>query len=50
MATSSSSAPAVSESDFLADRQRFWIGFTHFTVIAASGVALLLILMAIFLL
>ena len=50
MANPSSSAHPLTEREFLADRQRFWAGFTHFTVVAASGVALLLVLMAIFLL
>jgi hypothetical protein len=49
MATSTPSSPTIGEKDFLADRQRFWTGFTRFTVIAASGIAILLILMAIFL-
>jgi hypothetical protein len=37
------------EEAFLADRQRFWSGFTSFTFWFAAFVALLLILMAIFL-
>jgi hypothetical protein len=35
---------------FLADRQRFWSGFTHFTLGCVIFVVVLLILMAIFLL
>lgn len=50
MANPSASAHSLTEGEFLADRQRFWTSFTHFTVVVASGVALLLILMAIFLL
>ncbi len=50
MANPASPTHSLTESEFLADRERFWTGFTHFTVAAASGVALLLILMAIFLL
>ena len=50
MANSSASAHSLTEGEFLADRQRFWTSFTHFTIVAASGVVLLLIGMAIFLL
>lgn len=35
---------------FLADRQRFWSGFTGFTMAAVAAVVVLLIAMAIFLL
>jgi len=35
---------------FLEDRRHFWVGFTHFAFWVAAAVALLLILMAIFLL
>lgn len=35
---------------FLADRQRFWVGFTHFTQWSVIFVVLLLIGMAVFLL
>lgn len=35
---------------FLADRQRFWSSFTHFTLVSVIFVVLLLVLMAIFLL
>ena len=34
---------------FLADRQRFWNGWTRFVTAAASGIALLLILLYLFL-
>ena len=35
---------------FLADRQSFWNGFTHFTLASVIFVVLVLVLMAIFLL
>lgn len=35
---------------FLADRQRFWSGFTHFTLFAVIFIVLLLVGMATFLL
>ncbi|HTI82850.1 MAG TPA: hypothetical protein VL614_20550 [Acetobacteraceae bacterium] len=35
---------------FLADRERFWSGFTHFTLGSTIFIVVLLILMAIFLL
>jgi hypothetical protein len=35
---------------FLADRQRFWNGFTHFTLGSTIFIVVLLILMAVFLL
>ncbi len=34
---------------FVADRQQFWVSFTHFVMGSAIGIAILLILMAIFL-
>jgi hypothetical protein len=34
---------------FLADRQRFWVGFTRFTTFAVIAITILLILMAVFL-
>ncbi len=34
---------------FLADRQRFWTGFTRFTVRAVIAIVVLLVMMAIFL-
>ena len=40
--------PATVEA-FIADRQRFWSGFTRATVIGIVGVAVLLVGMAIFL-
>jgi|BEDMetMinimDraft_2_1075160.scaffolds.fasta_scaffold02632_2 hypothetical protein len=36
--------------EFYADRQQFWKGFTHFVIACAVAVAVILILMAIFLL
>jgi hypothetical protein len=44
----SATGPETEEA-FLADRQRFWLGFTSFTFWAAVFIAILLILMAIFL-
>jgi len=44
----SATGPQMEEA-FLADRQRFWLGFTSFTFWAAACIAILLILMAIFL-
>ncbi len=42
--------PSASAVDaFVADRQAFWGSFTSFVTMAASGIAVLLILMAIFL-
>jgi aa3 type cytochrome c oxidase subunit IV len=43
-------AGAETPEAFLADRQTFWNGFTQFTLWSAVFVAVLLILMAIFLL
>jgi hypothetical protein len=37
------------EEAFLADRQRFWLGFTSFTFWAVVFIVIVLILMAIFL-
>lgn len=37
------------EEQFLADRQRFWFGFTRFTVTVVCVVVLVLILMTVFL-
>jgi hypothetical protein len=34
---------------FIADRQAFWVSWTHFVLGSAIGIAILLILMAIFL-
>jgi hypothetical protein len=51
MAHAPSSTPApVTEDAFVADRQRFWGGFTTFTLISVITVVAILILMAIFLL
>jgi hypothetical protein len=47
--TLASPAP-VDPDSFVADRRHFWVGFTHFAFWVAAAVALLLILMAIFLL
>jgi hypothetical protein len=44
----SATGPEMEEA-FLADRQRFWLGFTGFTFWIAMFIAILLILMAIFL-
>lgn len=40
--------PAIEEA-FLADRQRFWFGFTRFTVGVVVVVVVVLILMVVFL-
>ncbi len=48
--TSSVFTGPTSEEALLAERQRFWNGFTSATMGAVIAVALLLILMAIFLL
>ncbi len=42
-------APETPEA-FLADRQRFWSGFTHFTLASLIFVVAVLVLMALFLL
>lgn len=39
----------LTDEALLEERQRFWSGFTRFATFAAAGVALLLILLAIFL-
>ena len=38
-----------SEEAFLADRQRFWFGFTKFTTAIVAAIVVLLILMTVFL-
>jgi hypothetical protein len=43
-------APAETPEAFLADRQRFWNGFTHFTLGSVIFIIVLLVAMAIFLL
>jgi hypothetical protein len=50
--TAHTTMPARSETPeaFLADRQRFWDGFTHFTLYAVIFVVLVLVGMATFLL
>ena len=42
------SGPNIAEA-FVADRQAFWGSFTHFITMGACAIAVLLILMAIFL-
>jgi len=42
-------AGPLTEEAFLADRQRFWVSFTHFTFTGVVCVVVLLILMALFL-
>ncbi len=42
--------PAVTEESLIAERQRFWAGFTSATFGAVVAIAILLVLMAIFLL
>ena len=46
--TMSESGPHITEA-FVADRQAFWGGFTHYVAMAAGAIAVLLILMAVFL-
>lgn len=46
--THSSPAP-VTEDAFIADRQRFWGGFTTFTLVSTIALVILIVLMAIFL-
>lgn len=41
--------PVETPEAFLADRQRFWSGFTHFTLGVVIAIVILLVLMAIFL-
>jgi hypothetical protein len=48
--TSTVALPAVTEDSLIAERQRFWGGFTTATFAAAVFVAVVLVLMAIFLL
>jgi hypothetical protein len=43
------SAPPVTEEAFLADRQHFWNGFTSFTFGSVITIAVILVLMALFL-
>jgi hypothetical protein len=45
-----SGTPPVTEEAFLADRQNFWNDFTIFTTGSVIAVAVILILMALFLL
>jgi hypothetical protein len=49
MAQAPSTSP-VTEEAFIADRQNFWNSFTSFTIGSAIAVAVILILMALFLL
>ncbi|HEY2132487.1 MAG TPA: hypothetical protein VGH36_05870 [Acetobacteraceae bacterium] len=42
--------PALSPDAFTADRMQMWAGFCHFVTIAAGAVALVVILLALFLL
>lgn len=42
--------PDETPEEFLADRQRFWNGFTHFTLGSVIAIVVLLVLMAFFLL
>ena len=44
------SMPPITEEAFLADRQSFWNGFTTFTAGSVIAMAVILILMALFLL
>jgi hypothetical protein len=46
----SDTTPAVTEESLIAERQRFWNGFTSATFGAVCAIVVLLILMAIFLL
>ncbi len=46
--TMTESGPSITDA-FVADRQAFWGGFTHYVTIAAGAIAVLLILMAFFL-
>ena len=50
MAQSPTTTGPIREDDFLADRERFWHGWTHFTVGAVIFLVLLLVAMAVFLL
>jgi hypothetical protein len=48
--TTTPTAPVETPEAFLADRQSFWNGFTHFTQWSVVFIVILLVLMAIFLL
>jgi hypothetical protein len=48
--TTTPTAPVETPEAFLADRQRFWNGFTHFTEGSVIFIVILLVLMAFFLL
>jgi hypothetical protein len=48
--TAHPATPVETPEAFLADRQRFWSSFTHFTLGSVIFIVVLLILMAIFLL
>ena len=48
--TTTPTAPVETPEAFLADRQSFWDGFTHFTQWSVVFIVMLLVLMAIFLL
>ncbi len=48
--TASTPIDAETPEEFLADRQRFWNGFTQFTLWSVVFLVVLLILMAVFLL
>ena len=48
--TTTPTAPVETPEAFLADRQRFWNGFTHFTLAMVIFIVLLLVGMAVFLL
>jgi hypothetical protein len=48
--TAPTTMPAETPEEFLADRQRFWDGFTHFTLGSVIFLVVLLVLMAFFLL
>jgi hypothetical protein len=50
MAQSPSSPAPLTEAAFLVDRQKFWSGFTGFALGAVTFVAVVLILLAVFLL
>ena len=49
MAHSPTTTDPIQEADFLADRERFWHGWTHFTTGAVIFLVLLLVAMAVFL-
>ncbi len=50
MAQSPTTTGPIREDAFLADRERFWHGWTHFTIGAVIFLVLLLVAMAVFLL